>query len=95
MSHETEYAEVARARSERGEIVLRRRFDPGATAGGTEVLELRVNGVFVMDTVETTSETALARTVLDQAASPRSEAERATSTCVTSWFTSPASPGRP
>src|SRR3954451_7680180 len=35
-----------------------RRRDDGAT-------ELRVNGVFVMDDVETTSEQALARTVID------------------------------
>jgi hypothetical protein len=35
-------SEVARAVSERGELVLRRRDDDGA-------LELRVNGVFVMD----------------------------------------------
>ena len=35
-----------------------RRRDDGA-------LELRVNGVFVMDDVETSSEHALARTVLD------------------------------
>ena len=47
------YEVVARASSERGEVVLR-----------------RVNGVFVMDTAETTSETELARAalrVVDQA----------------------------
>ena len=44
--------EVARAESQRGELVLRRRED------GT--LELRANGVFVMDTAETTTESALA-----------------------------------
>ncbi|MEO6512984.1 MAG: hypothetical protein ABIO16_18445 [Nocardioides sp.] len=44
--------EVARTESERGELVLRRRGD------GT--LELRANGVFVMDTAETSSERALA-----------------------------------
>lgn len=73
MEHDrdTSYAEVARARSERGEVVLRRRFDPDAPPGGTEVLELRVNGVFVMDTVETTTETALARSALEQVATPR------------------------
>lgn len=69
---ELRYAEVARARSERGEVVLRRRFDPDAAAESAEVLELRVNGVFVMDTVETTSETALARSALEQVSSPRS-----------------------
>lgn len=43
---------VARAHSPRGEVVLSERDG--------DVLELRVNGVFVMDTVETTSEIALA-----------------------------------
>ncbi|MPZ97680.1 MAG: hypothetical protein GEU96_22860, partial [Propionibacteriales bacterium] len=47
---------VARAESERGEVVVRRRAD-GA-------LELRVNGVFVMDTAQTSSERLLARAVL-------------------------------
>jgi spermidine synthase len=67
-----EYDEVARARSDRGELVLRRRRDPDAPEGAPTVLELRVNGVFVMDTVETSSEIALARAALDQVASPRS-----------------------
>lgn len=49
-------AEVARSTSSRGEIALRRRSD--------EALELRVNGLFVMDTVETTAERLFARTVL-------------------------------
>jgi spermidine synthase len=48
--------EVARARSERGELVLLRRSD-GA-------LELRVNGVFVMDTAQTRTERALAAAAL-------------------------------
>jgi len=48
--------ELARATSERGELVLRRRYD-GA-------LELRANGVFVMDTVETSTERALATRAL-------------------------------
>ncbi len=48
--------EVARAASERGELVLRRRAD-GA-------LELRVNGVFVMDDQETSSEELLAEVAL-------------------------------
>jgi spermidine synthase len=48
--------EVARALSERGELVLRRRAD-GA-------LELRVNGVFVMDDRETSSEELLAAVAL-------------------------------
>ena len=61
---------MASARSERGEVVLRRRVDPDATEASPEVLELRVNGVFVMDTIETTSETALAQAALDQVDSP-------------------------
>ncbi|MGA9749851.1 MAG: hypothetical protein WBQ50_20550 [Nocardioides sp.] len=48
--------EVARAVNERGEVVLLRR-DTGA-------VELRVNGVFVMDTVETSTEQALATAAL-------------------------------
>ncbi len=55
-----EYVEVARAESERGAIVLRRRHEPDAA----EVLELRVNGVFVMDTAETATERALAEVAL-------------------------------
>ena len=43
---------IARSASERGELVLRRRDDGH--------LELRANGVFVMDTLEHTSERALA-----------------------------------
>lgn len=49
--------EVARGVSERGELVLRRRGDDGA-------LELRVNGVFVMDDRETSSEELLASAAL-------------------------------
>jgi spermidine synthase len=66
-----EYAEVARARSERGELVLRRRWDPDAPESAPAVLELRVNGVFVMDTFETTSEAALARAALEMVTEPR------------------------
>ncbi|GAA4116417.1 spermidine synthase [Nocardioides fonticola] len=51
--------EVARAESERGELVLRRRGD-----AVHPVWELRANGVFVMDTLETTSERALATAAL-------------------------------
>lgn len=57
-----EPADVARATSPRGELLLRRRAD-GA-------LELRVNGVFVMDTLETTSERLLAETALAGTSSP-------------------------
>ncbi|MFG1817130.1 hypothetical protein ACGFIF_25460 [Kribbella sp. NPDC049174] len=56
-------AEIARGRSERGELVLRRREDDGA-------LELRVNGVFVMDDVETSSEELLASAALSSIRRP-------------------------
>ena len=62
-----EYVEIARAESVRGELVLRERRDEGATS----VLELRVNGVFVMDSAETTSEVALAAAALELVADPR------------------------
>lgn len=48
---------VARSLSERGELVLLRRADDAA-------LELRVNGVFAMDTAHTSAERELARTAL-------------------------------
>ena len=63
----SEYVEVARAESERGEIVLRRRIEERAA----DALELRVNGVFVMDTHETSTETELATAALDLVESPR------------------------
>lgn len=58
-----EVAEVARA----GAMVLRNRIDDA----GAEVLELRVNGVFVMDTAQTETEEALARTALGLVDRPR------------------------
>jgi spermidine synthase len=62
-----QYVDVARARSPRGEVVLReRRADDGPV-----VLELRVNGVFVMDTRETGSERALASLALAAVERPR------------------------
>ncbi len=61
---------MARAESARGEIVLRERHD--ADADGPRVLELRVNGVFVMDTLETGTEQALATAALAQVDVPRS-----------------------
>lgn len=67
-----EYVEVARADSERGEVVLRERLDPALGEGGPAVLELRVNGVFVMDTVETATERELARVALSHTEQPRS-----------------------
>jgi spermidine synthase len=71
-----EYVERARAQSERGEVVLRERQEatPGAQhreGGDAGVLELRVNGVFMMDTLETTSEQQLARAALAQVEHPR------------------------
>ena len=54
--------EVARYVSERGELVLRRRNDGS--------IELRANGVFVMDDVETSTERALATRALDLHARP-------------------------
>ena len=63
----TEYVEVARGESERGEIVLRRRKEEHAA----DALELRVNGVFVMDTRKTGSETELAAAALDLVEDPR------------------------
>ena len=62
-----EYVEIARAESDRGELVLRERRDDGASS----VLELRANGVFVMDSAETTSEVALAAAALELVADPR------------------------
>jgi spermidine synthase len=53
-------------------VVLRQRRDPDAPPGSPTVLELRVNGVFVMDTLETESETALARAALEQLDAPSS-----------------------
>jgi len=63
----TDYAEVARAETDRGEVVLRRRTSETAT----DVMELRVNGVFVMDTLETTSEIELAAQALAAVDAPR------------------------
>jgi spermidine synthase len=63
-----EYVEIARAESERGELVLRERRDEGAPP----VLELRANGVFVMDTLETSTERALASAALALVEEPRS-----------------------
>jgi spermidine synthase len=60
--------EIARAETERGDVVLRRR----SSAAGADVLELRVNGVFVMDTLETTSEIELAAQALALVDEPRS-----------------------
>lgn len=67
-----DYLEVARSDSERGELVLReRRSGPEDPAAGPTVLELRANGVFVMDSAEHASEVALADAALDAVAEPR------------------------
>ena len=63
-----DYVEVARAESERGELVLRERRP---VDGGPTSLELRANGVFVMDTVEVSTERAMARAALTTVESPR------------------------
>ncbi len=63
------YVELARATSERGEIVLRERHDD--EDAGTAVLELRVNGVYVMDSLETSTEEALALTALEHVDDPK------------------------
>ncbi len=62
-----EYVEIARAESPRGELVLReRRPEDGPT-----VLELRANGAFVMDTLEVSTERALAAAALELVDQPR------------------------
>ena len=63
----TQYVEIARAESERGELVLRERRSEGAPS----VQELRANGVFVMDTLETSTERALASAALELVDDPR------------------------
>ncbi len=62
-----DYVEVARHETERGELVLRER----RPADGPTSLELRANGVFVMDTVEVASERALATAALAAVDEPR------------------------
>jgi spermidine synthase len=60
---------LARAEGVTGELSLRRRMpaDPGDEA----VYELIVNGIFVMDTAETSSERMLAEAILGRLAAPR------------------------
>ncbi len=62
-----EYVEIARAETERGELVLRERRSENAPTS----LELRANGVFVMDTVEVSTEQALAESALEVVEDPR------------------------
>ncbi|HSX69234.1 hypothetical protein [Nocardioides sp.] len=54
--------ELARSTGPTGELVLRRRRDERGEDG--TAIELRANGVFVMDTVETASEQAMATATL-------------------------------
>jgi len=63
-----EHVERARADSERGELVLRERRPEG---GGPAVLELRANGIFVMDSAEHATEKALADAALEAVPVPR------------------------
>ena len=58
---------MARVESERGELVLRQRDEDG----GPAILELRANGVFVMDSAEVASEEALASAALELVEEPR------------------------
>jgi spermidine synthase len=62
-----EYVEIARAESERGELVLRERRPERAPSS----LELRSNGVFVMDTLEVSTERALATAALELVEDPK------------------------
>jgi spermidine synthase len=62
-----EYVEIARAETERGELVLRERRPENASTS----LELRANGVFVMDNLETSTEQALAELALSHVDDPR------------------------
>ncbi len=66
-----EYVEIARAETERGELVLRERRPGPEDAHTSAALELRANGVFVMDTIEVATERALATAALAQVAAPR------------------------
>jgi len=63
----TDYAEVARAETPRGDLMLRRRTSEGAA----DVVELRVNGMFVTDTHETSSDIELAAHALAAVENPR------------------------
>lgn len=62
-----EYAEVARRETDHGELVLRER----RPTDGPTSLELRANGVFVMDTLEVATERALATAALAVVDEPR------------------------
>jgi spermidine synthase len=66
-----QHVEIARAETERGELVLRERRPDADDPGAPTALELRANGVFVMDTVEVSTERALATAALAAVADPR------------------------
>lgn len=66
MEHAETTRELARVETERGELVLRER-----SAEVPPVIELRANGVFVMDTLETSTERALALHALALVDRPR------------------------
>ena len=68
VAEDVEYVELARAESARGELVLRQRRP---VDGGPTSLELRANGVFVMDTVEVSTERAMAHAALELVEEPR------------------------
>ncbi|MGA8257716.1 MAG: hypothetical protein WB767_14170, partial [Nocardioides sp.] len=63
-----DYLELARAETERGELVLRERR-PSDGSGGS--LEVRANSVFVRDTGEESTERALAAAALGCCREPR------------------------
>ncbi len=62
-----ESTEIARSQSERGEVALRRR----TSELGADVIELRLNGVFVVDTQDTAAQIELAASALDLVPDPR------------------------
>jgi spermidine synthase len=63
-----QYDEVARNESARGELVLRRRHEGSERSA---MLELRANGIFVMDSAEHSSERGLAEAALASVDRPR------------------------
>ncbi|HEX6576756.1 MAG TPA: hypothetical protein VF082_00200 [Jiangellaceae bacterium] len=65
---DAELQTLARAEGVTGELTLRRRLE--ADAGDDAVYELIVNGIFLMDTAETSSERLLAAAALDRLATP-------------------------
>ncbi len=64
---EFEYDELAHAEGVRGDVVLRRR----RLGSGPDAIELRIDGVYVMDTLESASEQAMASVALAVVTEPR------------------------